>query len=42
MKLAPPLPALRACVVVPARNEQDLIAFALRSLATQTGIEPYE
>ena len=42
MKLAPPHPALRACVVVPARNEQELIAFALRSLATQTGIEPYE
>jgi glucosyl-3-phosphoglycerate synthase len=42
MKLAPPHPALRACVVVPARNEQDLIASALRSLAAQTGIEPYE
>ena len=42
MKPALPHPALRACVVVPARNEQDLIASALRSLAAQTGIEPYE
>lgn len=42
MKLAPPYPALRACVVVPARNEQDLIASSLRSLAAQSGIAPYE
>ena len=42
MKLSPPHPALRACVVVPARNEQDLIACSLRALAAQTGIEPHE
>ena len=42
MKLSPPNPGLRACVVVPARDEQDLIASALRALAGQTGIEPYE
>jgi glucosyl-3-phosphoglycerate synthase len=42
MKLSPPDPALRACVVVPARNEEDLIATSLRALAAQTGIEPYE
>jgi glucosyl-3-phosphoglycerate synthase len=42
MKLSPPDPALRACVVVPARDEQDLIATSLRALATQTGIAKYE
>jgi glucosyl-3-phosphoglycerate synthase len=38
----PPHPALRACVVVPARNEQDLITSSLEALAAQTGVEPYE
>ena len=42
MNLSPPDPALRACVVVPARDEQDLIATSLRALATQTSIETYE
>jgi len=42
MNLSPPHPDLRACVVVPARNEQDLIASSLLALAAQTGIEPYE
>jgi len=42
MKPSPPNPTLRACVVMPARNEQDLIASSLRALAAQTGIEPCE
>jgi glucosyl-3-phosphoglycerate synthase len=42
MKLSPPDPTLRACVVVPARDEQDLIASSLRALAAQTGIEMHE
>lgn len=37
-----PNPALRACVVVPARNEEALISSCLGALATQTGIEPHE
>ncbi|MBA2715098.1 MAG: glycosyltransferase family 2 protein [Rubrobacteraceae bacterium] len=40
MTLSPPEPALRACVVVPARNEEDLIASCLLALATQRGVEP--
>jgi glucosyl-3-phosphoglycerate synthase len=42
MNLSPPHPALMACVVLPARDEQDLISSSLRALAAQTGIEPYE
>ena len=42
MKLSPPDPGLRACVVVPARDEQDLIASSLLAMAAQTSIEPYE
>jgi glucosyl-3-phosphoglycerate synthase len=42
MKLPPPNPALRACVVVPARDEEDLIASCLRALATQTGVGPHD
>ena len=42
MNLSPPHPDLRACVVVPARNEQALIASSLLALAAQTGIKPYE
>ncbi|CAN5666990.1 glycosyltransferase family 2 protein [soil metagenome] len=39
MTLSPPEPALRACVVVPARNEEDLIASCLLALATQWDVE---
>jgi glucosyl-3-phosphoglycerate synthase len=42
MRLSPPEPALRACVVVPARNEEDLIASCLLALATQSNVEPEE
>jgi glucosyl-3-phosphoglycerate synthase len=42
MTLPPPNPALRACVVVPARDEEDLIAACLWALATQAGVEPHE
>ncbi len=42
MILSPPHPALRTCVVVPARDEQNLIASSLQALAAQTGIEPHE
>ena len=42
MTLPPPHPALRACVVVPARDEQDLITSSLTALAAQAGVEPYE
>ena len=37
-------PALRVCVVVPARNEEELISSCLRSLAEQVGVsyEEYE
>ena len=39
-----PNPALRVCVVVPARNEEELIGSCLRSLAEQVGVsyEEYE
>src|SRR5215218_10197742 len=42
MTLPPPHPALRACVVVPARDEQDLITSSLTALAAQTGVKPCE
>jgi glucosyl-3-phosphoglycerate synthase len=42
MRLSPPEPALRACVVVPARNEEDLIASCLLALATQRGVQSEE
>lgn len=44
MNLPPPSPDLRACVVVPARNEEDLIGSCLRALSAQVGIphEQYE
>jgi len=42
MTLPPPNPALRACVVVPARDEEALIGACLRALATQTAVAPYE
>lgn len=38
MTLPPPNPALRLCVVVPARNEEELIGSCLRSLAEQGGV----
>jgi len=42
MTLPPPEPALEACVVVPARDEEELIAACLRALAEQTGVGPEE
>ncbi len=42
MTLPPPNPALKACVVVPARNEEELVAACLQALATQTGVQPHE
>jgi GT2 family glycosyltransferase len=38
MTLPTPDPALRACVVVPARDEEDLIASCLRALGGQRGV----
>ena len=38
--LAAPEPGLRACVVVPAHDEADLIVGCLRALATQDGVDP--
>lgn len=44
MKLPPPHPALRICVVVPARNEEELIGACLQALAEQEQVscEEYE
>jgi GT2 family glycosyltransferase len=44
MTLPPPNPALRVCVVVPARNEEGLVGACLRALAQQDGVsyEEYE
>ena len=42
MTLPPPNRALRACVVVPARDEEGYIASSLLALATQTRVEPHE
>jgi glucosyl-3-phosphoglycerate synthase len=42
MTLPPPHPALRVCVVVPARDEEALIVACLRSLTEQAGISPEE
>jgi glucosyl-3-phosphoglycerate synthase len=42
MTLPLPNPALRASVVVPARDEEDLIGSCLEALATQTGVTPHE
>jgi glucosyl-3-phosphoglycerate synthase len=44
MTLPPPDPVLHICVVVPARNEEELIGSCLRALAEQEGVtwEEYE
>ena len=42
MTLRAPDSALRACVVVPARNEEDLIGPCLEALATQIGVGPLD
>lgn len=42
MRLPPPDPNLRASVVVPAKDEEDLIGRCVRSLASQTGVKPEE
>jgi len=42
MTLPPPNPALGACVVVPARDEEALITSCLEALATQERVEHYE
>lgn len=42
MTLPPPSPDLRICVVVPARNEEELIGSCLRALAEQEAVSPEE
>jgi len=42
MTLPPPEPALRACVVVPARNEEALVGSSLSALAMQANVRPEE
>jgi glucosyl-3-phosphoglycerate synthase len=42
MTLSSPNPALRICVVVPARNEEDLITSCLEALATQERVAHHE
>ncbi len=42
MTLPAPASTLRACVVVPARNEEALIGPCLEALAAQAGVEPFE
>jgi len=42
MTLPVPESTLRACVVVPARNEEALIGPCLEALAAQAGVEPFE
>ena len=42
MRPAAPNPSLRASVVVPARNEEDLVGACLRALAAQTDVGPEE
>ena len=42
MTLPPPDPALRACVIVPARNEEDLVTSCLEALATQERVAHHE
>lgn len=40
--LAGPDPSLRACVVVPARNEEDLVGQCIQALANQNTVSPAE
>lgn len=40
MTLPPPEADLRACVVVPARDEEDLVEACLEGLAAQRGVDP--
>jgi hypothetical protein len=40
--LPPPAPNLRASIVVPAKDEEDLIGRCVRSLGSQTGMKPEE
>jgi len=40
--LPPPHPALKVCVVVPARNEEELVVSCLEALAEQEGVCPEE
>ena len=40
MKLMPPDPALRACVILPARNEEALVGASLSALAVQENVPP--
>ena len=42
MTLSPPNPALRTCVVVPARDEETLIALCLEALAKQERVAPQD
>ena len=42
MMLPPPNSSLRACVVVPARNEEALVGPCLEALAAQAGVESSE
>lgn len=42
MSLPPPDPSLRASVVVPAKDEENLVGHCLRSLAEQAGMAPEE
>lgn len=42
MSLYPPEPGLRVSVVVPAKDEEELVGRCLRSLAAQTGVSPEE
>jgi len=42
MTLSSPNPALRACVIVPARDEEDLIETCLKALATQERVAHHE
>lgn len=42
MSLSPPEPGLKVSVVIPAKNEEDLVGRCIRSLASQTGIKPEE
>lgn len=42
MTLPPPHPSLRACVVVPAKDEEELVGRCLHALAGQTGMDSHD